>query len=81
MTRLSAAEARFLATRGRILARRNPELLAQEKAEFEAMSDEELRAAAYPWGGPRRGVLTWLGRGALRLGGVIEKGGRWLGSR
>jgi hypothetical protein len=81
--RISEAEARFLATRDQILARRNPELLAREKAEFEAMSDEELQAAAYPWGPParRRGVLAWLGRGALRLGEVIEKLGRRLVGR
>ena len=39
---LSAAEARFLETRDRILARRNPELLERENAEFEAMTDAEL---------------------------------------
>jgi hypothetical protein len=41
---LSAAEARFLETRDRILARRNPELLERERAEFEAMTDAELVA-------------------------------------
>jgi hypothetical protein len=41
---LTAAEARYLETRDRILARRNPELLAREKAEFEAMTDAELVA-------------------------------------
>jgi hypothetical protein len=44
--RISEAEARFLATRDQILARRNPELLAREKAEFEAMTDEELAVVA-----------------------------------
>jgi hypothetical protein len=46
--RISEAEARFLSTRDEILARRNPELLAREKAEFEAMSDEELAAVENP---------------------------------
>jgi hypothetical protein len=56
MTRhLTEAEARYLATRDRILARRNPELLAREKAEFEAMSDEELRAVARLAPEPARG--------------------------
>jgi peptidoglycan/LPS O-acetylase OafA/YrhL len=45
---LTSAEARFLETRDRILARRNPEQLAREKAEFEAMTDEELVAIAWP---------------------------------
>jgi hypothetical protein len=44
--RISETEARFLSTRDEILARRNPELLAREKAEFEAMSDEGLAAVA-----------------------------------
>jgi hypothetical protein len=78
---LSAAEARFLETRARILSRRNPELLERETAEFEAMSDEELRAVAYPWGEPRCGVLSWLGRGAIRIGRAIEKVGRRLVGR
>jgi hypothetical protein len=75
MRRISGAEARFLATRDEILARRNPELLAREKAEFEAMSDDELHALA-AWSEPAHGggVLAWLGRVAIRLG-------RWLASR
>jgi hypothetical protein len=43
---LSAVEARYLKTRDRILARRNPELLERENAEFDAMTDEELFAIA-----------------------------------
>jgi hypothetical protein len=43
---LTAAEERFLQTRDRILARRNPELLKRENAEIRQMSDEELRAMA-----------------------------------
>jgi hypothetical protein len=45
---LSATEARFLETRDLILARRNPELLKRENAEFEAMTDAELAALARP---------------------------------
>jgi hypothetical protein len=45
---LTAAEAKFLETRDRILARRNPELLERERAEFEAMTDEELAAIVRP---------------------------------
>jgi hypothetical protein len=51
--KLSAAEARFLETRDRILARRNPELLERENAEFEAMTDAELDAIARRPGGLR----------------------------
>jgi hypothetical protein len=64
---LTEAEARFLATRDRILARRNPELLARENAEFEAMSDEELQAAAY--GAPAEGGAPAMNlrRGLFRV--------------
>jgi hypothetical protein len=42
--RLTEAEERFLATRERILARRNPELLMREKIELKQMTDEEIDA-------------------------------------
>jgi hypothetical protein len=41
---LTEAEERFLATRERILARRNPEKLAHEKLELEAMTNAEIDA-------------------------------------
>jgi hypothetical protein len=49
--RLTPAMARFLATRERILARRNQEQLAREDAEFRGMTDAELAAeiARLPW--------------------------------
>jgi hypothetical protein len=60
MTRhLTEAEARFLATRDRILARRNPELLARENAEFEAMSDEELAVVAAGLAPPESNVVEF----------------------
>jgi hypothetical protein len=43
---LSAAEARFLETRTRILSRPNPALLERQSAEFEAMTDAEIAAVA-----------------------------------
>jgi hypothetical protein len=48
---LTQAETRFLETRERILARRNPEQLAREDAEFQGMTDAELAAeiARLPW--------------------------------
>jgi hypothetical protein len=67
MTRhLTDAEARFLATRDEILARRNPELLARERVEFEAMTDEELQAAAYPQEPEPPPQRRALGRGLFR---------------
>jgi hypothetical protein len=46
----TSAETRFLETRERILARRNPEQLAKEDAEFRQMTDGELAAVArLPW--------------------------------
>jgi hypothetical protein len=51
---LTEAEARLFETRDRILALRNPELLAKEKAEFQQMTDAELEVIAQgPESNPR----------------------------
>ena len=65
---LTAAKVRFLETRDRILARRNPELLEKLSAEFEAMTDAELATIARMPGGLRDVDLEWACRG--RLGSV-----------
>jgi hypothetical protein len=64
---LSAAEARFLETRDRILARRNPELLERENAEFEAMTDAELAVIARMPGGLRDIDLDGLAEAAWEV--------------
>jgi len=50
MIELTEDEKRFLSTRQRILLRRNPEKLRQERRELEAMTEEELEAYLAPIG-------------------------------
>jgi hypothetical protein len=48
--KLTEDEKRFLSIRERILLRRNPQLLLQERRALEAMTDEELDAYLAPIG-------------------------------